>query len=93
MHADLRSQGPILGTEGMDRLTPQAMKDAITRAIPLQRQGHIDDIANAGIYLFSEAANWVNGQVFVRSSLILRIQASYLTLCSIVGCGRWQPAH
>jgi peroxisomal 2,4-dienoyl-CoA reductase len=61
-----RLQGPILGTEGMDRLTPKAMSDAISKQVPLQRQGAIDDIANASVFLFSEAANWINGQVIVR---------------------------
>lgn len=50
----------------MDRLTPKAMKDFITKQVPLQRQGAIDDIANATVFLFSEAANWINGQIIVR---------------------------
>lgn len=61
-----RLQGPIQGTEGMDRLTPKAMSNAISRQVPLQRQGTIDDIANASVFLFSEAANWITGQVIVR---------------------------
>lgn len=52
----------------MDRLTPQDMKDAITQSVPLQRQGSILDIANTTVFLFSEAANWINGQIIVRLS-------------------------
>lgn len=51
----------------MDRLTPLSVaSNAIAKQIPLQRQGEIDDIANASVFLFSEAANWINGQVIVR---------------------------
>jgi 2,4-dienoyl-CoA reductase [(3E)-enoyl-CoA-producing], peroxisomal len=32
---------------------------------PLQRVGHIDDVANATVFLFSEAANFITGQIFV----------------------------
>ena len=53
----------------MDRLTPQDMKDAITQSVPLQRQGSILDIANTTVFLFSDAANWINGQIIVRLSL------------------------
>lgn len=55
----------------MDRLTPKDMEDAITRSIPLQRDGTIDDIANTTVWLFSEAANWVTGQIIVRRSFPL----------------------
>ena len=58
-------QGPISGTEGMDRLTPAGMEQSISRGIPLQRQGSLDDVPNAAVFLFSEAANWVTGQVIV----------------------------
>ncbi len=59
------TQGPIRGTEGMDRLTPTGMEDTIARSIPLQRQGSLDDIPNTAVFLFSEAANWLTGQVIV----------------------------
>lgn len=52
--------GFIEGTEGMDRL--QGESD--TRAkIPLQRYGRVEDIAQATIYLFSSAAEYVTGTV------------------------------
>jgi len=63
VRSNVIAPGPIQGTEGMDRLTPQAMKDVITKQVPLQRQGTIDDIANMSVFLFSDAANWVNGQI------------------------------
>ena len=58
--------GPIGSTEGMDRLTPSSdsAKDLPTK-IPLGRWGHVNDIANATIYLFSQAGSYVNGDVLV----------------------------
>ena len=43
-------------------------KSAQTR-VPLGRYGSISDIANASIFLFSEAANWITGQIIVRASI------------------------
>ncbi|KAI1434526.1 hypothetical protein GGR50DRAFT_398555 [Xylaria sp. CBS 124048] len=58
--------GGIEGTEGMERLSgsPQQYKDA-ARHIPSGRWGTIRDIADATVYLFSDAANYVNGDVLV----------------------------
>lgn len=71
--------GPIGGTEGMDRLGAKLSNEekkaaglSVTSDIPLQRLGHIGDIANATVFLFSEAANWVTGQVLVSSSAFLK---------------------
>ncbi|KAF8333930.1 NAD-P-binding protein [Cantharellus anzutake] len=63
VRSNVIAPGPILGTEGMDRLTPVGKKDAITRSVPLQRQGGLDDVPNTAVFLFSEAANWVTGQI------------------------------
>lgn len=50
----------------MSRLLPDpAQVAAFTAAIPLQRWGIPDDIANAGVFLFSEAASWVTGTVLI----------------------------
>lgn len=58
--------GPIEKAEGMDRLTPasDADKDMPSR-IPLGRQSNVKDIADATIYLFSDAANYVNGDTLI----------------------------
>jgi len=58
--------GPIEKTEGMDRLTlaSDADKDMSSR-IPLGRQGSVKDIADTTIYLFSDAANYVNGDILI----------------------------
>lgn len=55
--------GPIGGTEGFNRLVPN--KKNFESKIPLQRVGRTKDIANATIFLFSPAAEWITGTVMV----------------------------
>ena len=57
--------GPIEDTEGMKRLLPEALKDKITRKIPLGRFGRIADIENAALFLTSDAASYINGVTLV----------------------------
>lgn len=55
------SPGPVEGTEGMTRLsvTPQFA----SKRVPLGRAGTVKDIADATVYLFSHAGDYVNGVV------------------------------
>ncbi|CUA73016.1 peroxisomal 2,4-dienoyl-CoA reductase [Rhizoctonia solani] len=69
VRSNVIAPGPISGTEGMDRLgakisdeDKKALGLMVTSDIPLQRTGHIGDIANAAIFLFSDAATWITGQ-------------------------------
>lgn len=58
--------GPIAGTEGMSRLAGgEGEAKRLTARIPLGRYGDVKDIADATVYLFSDAANYVNGEVLV----------------------------
>jgi NAD(P)-dependent dehydrogenase (short-subunit alcohol dehydrogenase family) len=58
------SPGPILGTEGMERLAPgDEARDRIARAMPLQRLGTVEDVADAALFLCSDAARFVTGTV------------------------------
>lgn len=57
--------GPIEDTEGMKRLLPEALKEKITRKIPLGRFGRIADIENAALFLASDAASYINGVTLV----------------------------
>ncbi len=57
--------GPIEDTEGMKRLLPPQMKDALTKKIPLQRFGRIKDIEESAIFLCSDAASYINGVTLV----------------------------
>ena len=64
--SNIISPGPIKGTEGMERLGGKLRKgDKPGKTIPLGRWGSIKEIADATIYLFSDAANYVTGQVTV----------------------------
>lgn len=52
--------GPIGGTEGMDRLARKEDMEAHSRTVPVGRYGTVKEIADATVYLFSDAANYVN---------------------------------
>lgn len=60
------SPGPIVDTEGMERLAKNA-REAMTswKSIPLGIPGSVKNIADASVYLFSEAASYVNGETLV----------------------------
>jgi len=56
--------GPIADTEGMRRLAPTpAAEQAWTEGVPLRRWGQKDDIAQAALWLCSEAASYITGVI------------------------------
>jgi peroxisomal 2,4-dienoyl-CoA reductase len=57
--------GPIEDTEGMKRLVPEPVKDKLRKNIPLGRFGRIRDIERAAVFLCSEAASFINGEILV----------------------------
>ena len=57
--------GPIDGTEGLRRLLPEAMRESMRQAVPLQRLGTIEDVAQMALFLASDASSYVNGAVLV----------------------------
>jgi peroxisomal 2,4-dienoyl-CoA reductase len=57
--------GPIEDTEGMKRLVPEPVKDKLRKRVPLGRFGLIKDIENAAVFLCSDAASFINGEVLV----------------------------
>jgi peroxisomal 2,4-dienoyl-CoA reductase len=66
MTSNVIAPGPIKGTEGMERLVSDEMRSkAPTRTVPLGRYGTVKEIADAAIYLLSDAGNYVNGEVLV----------------------------
>lgn len=67
VRSNVIAPGPISNTVGMEKLTATApgYAEKLARSIPLQRQGTTQDIGNAALFLFSDAAIWVTGQVFV----------------------------
>ncbi|KAI2635277.1 hypothetical protein GGS21DRAFT_538993 [Xylaria nigripes] len=57
--------GGIAGTEGMERLSARGDDQQGAKHIPSGRWGTVRDIADATVYLFSDAGNYVNGDVLV----------------------------
>lgn len=58
------SPGPIDGTEGMARLAPtEAARQAVVDRVPLRRMGTPRDIANACMFLASDAASYLSGAI------------------------------
>jgi peroxisomal 2,4-dienoyl-CoA reductase len=57
--------GPTAGTEGIQRLANATTTDAAIRQCPLGRLTSIDDVANAVLFLCSDAASFVNGVTLV----------------------------
>ncbi|MCJ1231696.1 hypothetical protein MMC12_008375 [Toensbergia leucococca] len=63
--SNIIAPGPISGTEGMDRLSKQEDMAASMKNIPSGRYGWVKEIADAAVFLFSDAGNFVNGQTLV----------------------------
>ncbi len=58
--------GAIEGTEGMDRLaSKQVTGKEKTESVPSGRWGTVRDIADATVFVFSDAGNYVNGTTLV----------------------------
>ncbi len=57
--------GPIAGTEGMERLVGDEGRKTSGNMVPLGRYGLVKEIADATVYLFSDAGNYVNGETLV----------------------------
>lgn len=55
------SPGPIAETEGMTRLMPPSMTEAMMKALPLQRFGAVEEVAGAVLFLCSPAATFITG--------------------------------
>jgi len=65
--SNIITPGPIAGTEGMARLGDRDDEQSgrAYKKVPLQRYGLVKEIADGTIYLFSDAGNFVNGEVLV----------------------------
>jgi peroxisomal 2,4-dienoyl-CoA reductase len=64
VRSNVLTPGPIGGTEGMARLLA-VQETPIEDTIALGRQGVNEDCGSATVFLFSDAASWVTGQVLV----------------------------
>ncbi|OBZ78773.1 Peroxisomal 2,4-dienoyl-CoA reductase SPS19 [Grifola frondosa] len=68
VRSNVIAPGPIAGTEGMDRLGVREGNGApssLLSTMPAGREGDVKDIANAAVFLFSDAASFITGQVIV----------------------------
>ena len=54
-------------------------EEAIARRLPLRRLGEADDIANAALFLCSDAASWITGHTLVIDGGALCIASGGLT--------------
>lgn len=73
--------GAIAGTEGMERLGGGASGEESTglvKEIPSGRMGTVRDIADATVYLFSEAGTYVNGQALAVDGGAWRRQGAFI---------------
>ena len=57
--------GPIEDTEGMKRLVPEPIREKLKKNVPVGRLGRIVDIETAAVFLCSEAASFINGEILV----------------------------
>ena len=56
--------GPIDGTEGMARLAPdESARNGVIESVPMRRMGTPQDIADACLFLASDAARYITGAV------------------------------
>jgi NAD(P)-dependent dehydrogenase (short-subunit alcohol dehydrogenase family) len=56
--------GPIDGTEGMARLAPdETARQGVIGSVPMRRMGTPQDVADACLFLASDAARYVTGAV------------------------------
>lgn len=57
--------GPIEDTEGMKRLVPEPIREKLKKNVPVGRLGRISDIETAAVFLCSDAASFINGEILV----------------------------
>lgn len=65
IRSNVIAPGPIEGTEGLDRLLPNDLRETALKQIPLQRMGKTVEIADATVYLLSDASSYVTGNTLV----------------------------
>lgn len=56
---------PGLVKTDMARALWESNEDAVAQMVPLQRLGEPEDIANAALFLGSDASSWMTGSMLV----------------------------
>ncbi|KAM0483056.1 hypothetical protein ACHAPX_002501 [Trichoderma viride] len=77
--ANVIAPGPIADTEGMARLASSKPEEiaAFAKTVPSGRFGTVKDIADATVFLFSDAGSYVNGQIIPVDGGSWRRQGAY----------------
>ena len=57
--------GPILGTEGLKRLSSPEVDEAARQVVPMRKYGTVDDIGQAAVFLASPLASYITGTVLL----------------------------
>lgn len=78
VRSNVIAPGPIAGTEGMDRLSAKGSDTSREDSGPSGRMGDVKDIANATVFLFSDAAAYITGQILPVDGGYEHIRASFL---------------
>ena len=65
VRSNVLAPGPIADTEGASRLSVSGTEKPLESFIPLGRFGVVQDIANATVFLFSDAASLITGEALV----------------------------
>jgi len=74
IRSNVIAPGPIRDTEGWDRLS--TIRGLNPNEFPLGRAGVIADVANTTVFLFSDAATYITGQVLpVDGSLVFSMSS------------------
>lgn len=84
VRSNVIAPGPIAGTEGENRLTPKGRDGQNYWPIPTGRKGDSKDVANAAVFLFSDAASFISGQVLVVDGASEHIRGPFLPYPSSV---------
>ncbi|KAK5990547.1 Peroxisomal 2,4-dienoyl-CoA reductase SPS19 [Cladobotryum mycophilum] len=80
VQSNVIAPGPIADTEGMARLgsNKDEMVAEFARGIPSGRFGTVKDIADATVFLFSDAGEYINGQTIAVDGAAWRRQGALL---------------
>jgi 2,4-dienoyl-CoA reductase [(3E)-enoyl-CoA-producing], peroxisomal len=78
VRSNVIAPGVIAGTEGDDRLSPKSPTGQDYSPLPLGRKGDSRDIANATVFLFSDAASFISGQILVVDGAYEHLRTSML---------------
>jgi len=57
--------GPILGTEGLKRLSSPEVDERARQVVPMRKYGTVDDIGQAAVFLASPLASYITGTVLL----------------------------